>query len=204
MNKFMSIFKKKIDFSQFIANLISFQLDFIESNFDKMVILADEYKILGESDKKDLYEKLQTLSIADILLKCHLSLSNNIAPEEMNNCIAVMYRRCLIEYKNMQEKEAIDSAKRVLDLIGSMEDAKKDMEQSMEETNKTGYEMNKINEHDEQEYYLCSGFSKYYAGNNMKSENWEGKHFAAFKLAKAFVKTDIVKAMLKDFKIIWN
>ena len=201
----MSIFKKKIEFSQFIANLISFQLDFIENNFDKMVTLTDEFMALTESDKKDLYEKLQTLSIADILIECHLNLSDKVALQEINNCIAVMYRRCLVEYKRMQEKEAIDKAKRVLDLIECMEDAKKNTEQTRERrASKRGYEMNRINEQDEQKYYLCSGFSDYYAGKDVKSENWEGKHFAAFKLAKAIVKTDIVKITLKDFKIIWE
>lgn len=200
----MSIFKKKIDFSQFIANLISFQLDFIKNNFDKMAILADEFKVLTESDKKDLYEKLQTLSVADILIECHLNLSDKVEPQEINNCIAVMYRRCLVEYKRMQEKEAIDKAKRVLDLIEYMEDAKKDTEQTRERASKHGYEMNRVNEQDEQKYYLCSGFSDYYAGKDVKSENWEGKHFAAFKLAKAIVKTDIVSITLKEYKIIWN
>jgi hypothetical protein len=30
----------------------------------------------------------------------------------------------------------------------------------------------------------------------------EGKNFAAFKLAKAIVKADLVETMLKDFKVI--
>ncbi len=200
----MSTFKKRVEFSQFIANLISFQLDFVENNFDKMAILADEFKVLTASDKKDLYEKLQTLSIADVLIECHLNLSDKVVPQEINNCIAVMYRRCLVEYKRMQEKEAIDKAKRVLDLIEYMEDAKKDTEQTRERAGRRGYEMNKINERDEQKYHLCSGFSDYYAGKDVKSENWEGKHFAAFKLAKAIVETDIVKTTLNDFKIIWD
>lgn len=200
----MSIFKKKIEFSQFIANLVSFQLDFIENNFDKMVVLADEFRVFTENDKKDLCEKLQTLSVADILIECHLNFSDKVAPQEINNCIAVMYRRCLVEYKHMQEKEAINKAKKVLELIEYMEDAKKDTEQTRERASKRGYEMNKINEQDEQKYYLCSGFSDYYAGKDVKSENWEGKHFAAFKLAKAIVKTDIINIMLNECKITWN
>ncbi len=200
----MSIFKKKIDFGQFVANLISFQLDFIENNFDKMAVLADEFKVLTESDKKDLYEKLHTLSVADILLECHINLSNKVSPQEINNFIAVMYRRCLVEYKHMQEKEAIDKAKRVLDLIDCMEEARKDPDQTRERASKKGYEINGVSEHDEQKYLLCNGFSDYFAGKDIKSENWEGKHFAAFKMAKALVKADIVRNMLKETTVVWS
>lgn len=84
--------------------------------------------------------------------------------------------------------------------------AEEDMQKQNERNEETGYDpAYKIsNEIDKQKFYLCSGFSKYYADNDIKSENWEGKNFAAFKFAKAFVKTDIIKTALKDFKIIWN
>lgn len=45
----MSIFKKKIDFSQFLADLISVQFEFLEKNFDKLIILADEFGVCSIS-----------------------------------------------------------------------------------------------------------------------------------------------------------
>jgi hypothetical protein len=49
----MSILKKKIDFNQFLADLITFQCDFLEGNFDKLIILADEFNVLMEKDKQE-------------------------------------------------------------------------------------------------------------------------------------------------------
>ena len=54
---------------------------------------------------------------------------------------------------------------------------------------------------DKERFYLCSAFAKYYAGEDVKSESWEGRHFAAFKLAKALTKADIVAAALKHYKV---
>ena len=42
----MLFFKKKISFCQFLADLISYQLSFLETDFNKLVLLADESKVL--------------------------------------------------------------------------------------------------------------------------------------------------------------
>jgi hypothetical protein len=49
----MSIFKQKINFSQFLADLIILQCDFLQNNFNKLVVLADEFKVLTEKDKEE-------------------------------------------------------------------------------------------------------------------------------------------------------
>ncbi len=56
----MGLFKQKIDFSQFLADLISFQYDFLENNFNKLIVLADEFKVLTEKDKEDFLIKHAT------------------------------------------------------------------------------------------------------------------------------------------------
>jgi hypothetical protein len=198
----MSLFKKKIDFSQFVADLICFQLDFLENNFSQLTPLADEFGVLTEIDKKDLYENIQTLAVADILLGCHLNLCDRIAPENINRCVAVMYRRSLVEYKGMPEKEAENKAHKVLDLLNLMEQVEKEDKRLREEASKTGYQMKRMNnEYDEAKYFLTSGFAKYFAGKNKDAKDYEGKHFAAFKMAKAITISDIVAVSLKECKV---
>ena len=67
----MSIFKKKIDFGQFLADLITHQCDFLGNNFNKLVTLADEFKVLTEKDKEEFLDKAHELIIVDILMSCN-------------------------------------------------------------------------------------------------------------------------------------
>ena len=185
------IFKEKIGFTQFVANLIQFQIDFIENNFDKLVDLADEYKVLSKNDKNELKSKIQVLAIADILYGCHQKLSGNISPQDINNCVAAVHKQYLTEYKNISEDIAtkqVVSVKSFLEYLGTQE--------------YDNEEANKMNAHDKSLFYLCSSFAAYFAGTNIKSKNYEGKQFAAFKLAKAITKGDLVANSLKRYSIV--
>ena len=195
----MSLFKKKIDFAQFVANLIQFDIDFLENDFNKMVVLADEYKILSENDKADLYEKAQTLAVVDILLGCRQYLSDKISLDDIGECVVVMYNRCLKEYKKVPEKEARSKTNMVFELVSFMDKATAD-----EEDFKERVDEDSLSPYGLQLLALTIGFSNYFAGEDPKGKNWEGKQFAAFKLAKAITQADIVNQSLKNYIVIDN
>jgi hypothetical protein len=100
-------------------------------------------------------------------------------------------------------KKRLDSVMNLFEIVDEVEE---DTQKRNDKNKKTGYkppyeidgEINK------QKFYLCKGFSRYCVDDDIKSKNWEGKNFAAFKFAKAFVNTNIVNNMLKDYKIIWG
>jgi len=199
----MGLFKQKIDFSQFLADLISFQYDFLENNFNKLVVLADEFKVLTEKDKEDFFDKAHELIIVDILVSCSQRFYKNLSSEEIGEAVSIVYAKYLIEHKKISKilaEEKLGKVMKLFDLVGKAEE---EVQKRDEHYKKIGYKSYpKIdNDIDGQKFYLCSGFSNYYAGEDIKSENLEGKHFAAFKLAKGFVKSDIVGQSLKHYSV---
>lgn len=200
----MGLFKQKIDFSQFLADLITFQHDFLENNFNKLVILADEFKVLIKRDKEEFLDKAHELIIVDIMVSCDQHFKN-LSSEEIGKSISIIYAQYLTEHKKVAKALAEEKLEKVMKLFELVSKAEKDTQKQHEEYEKIGYtSYPKIdNDIDKQKFYLCNGFSNYCAGEDVKSENWEGKHFAAFKLAKAFVKSDIVAQSLKNYSVIF-
>jgi hypothetical protein len=201
----MGLFKQKIDFSQFLADLISFQYDFLENNFNKLVVLADEFKVLTEKDKEDFFDKAQELIIVNILMSCNQRFYKNLSSEEIAYAIGRVYGQFLTEHRRIQEATAERKIQKVMELCELADKAEKDIQNQHEEYEKIGYtSYPKIdNDVDKQKFYLCNAFSNYCAGEDVKSENWEGRHFAAFKMAKGFVKWNIVDNSLKHCAIIF-
>lgn len=198
----MSFFKKKIDFVQFLADVITFQCDFLENNFNKMVVLADEYKVLTEKAKKEFFDKAHELLIVDILLSCGQHFNNNLSSEEAGEAVNIVYRGYLTEYKISPKEEVEKKLDSVMKLVDFVIKAEEDAQRLKKWSQEIGYESHGFkDEVEKQKFYLCQGFCDYCVGKDMKSENWEGKNFAAFKFAKAFVKADILGIMLKEYKI---
>ncbi len=202
----MSIFKKKIDFGQFLADIIKFQFEFLENNFNEMIVLVDEFGVLSEKDKDEYAAKTYDLLIADIFMSCNQQFYKKLSSEEIGQAVSAVYLRYMIDFLKLSERVAEgkvnDSLKVIKLAVKAEDDTQRQKEKNLEVGYKSAYEID--NEIDKQKFYLCRGFSSYCAGDNMKSENWEGKNFAAFKLAKGIIKTDIVSLMLKDFKINWK
>lgn len=188
----MSLFKQKISFHQFLADLISFQFDFLDSNFDKLIVLADEFKVLTDGDKKEFLDKSHELVIADIFISCTQHSNHKLSPEEIGKSVGAVYGQYSTTYKKMSELSAREKMENVINLL--------------ELANKLEEELQKrhdgmVGHTDDQKFYLCSAFSEYCAGGDSKSKNWEGKKFAAFKLAKAIVKGDVVMQSLKHTSV---
>lgn len=191
----MVFFKKKVDAVQFLADLIFSQFDFLESNFTQLADLADEFNVLTEVDREELFNKASELVIVDIVMSCNQNFYDSISSEEAGKAVGTMYRRYLTEYKKAPELlvgEKLSSVMRLFELVGKVEESNFESPREFE------------NEIESQKFYLCSGFRNYYVEENIKSENWEGKGFAAFKFAKAIVKADIVRVMMKDYNVIWD
>jgi len=201
----MSLFKQKIDFNQFLANLIAFQFDFLKNNFNKLVVLADEFKVLTEKDKEELLDKTHELMIADIFISCGQHFHHKLPSEEIGKVIGAIFGQYLIKHNRVAESLAtkrIDNIEKLFKLVDKTEVETQKRHEEYEKIGQPIYPKIK-DETEKQKFYLCSGFGKYYAGEDIKSENWEGKKFAAFKLAKAFVINDVVGQSLKHYSIIF-
>lgn len=177
----------------------------MEKNFNKLVVLADKFKVLTEKDKEEFLAKAHELIIVDIMMGCDQYFSKNLSSEEVGKVISVVYAQYLTEYKKIPKTLAEKELGKVMeffDLVCKAEENIQKQHEQYEKISHTSYP--KIdNDIDKQKFYLCSGFSEYCAGKDIKSENWEGKHFAAFKLAKGFVKSDIIAQSLKHYSIVF-
>ena len=97
----MSTFKNKIDFGQFLADLITHQCDFLENNFNKLVTLADEFKVLTDKDKEEFLDKAHELIIVDILMSCNQNFCKDLSSEEVGEAVSIVYAQYLTEYKKI-------------------------------------------------------------------------------------------------------
>lgn len=199
----MSLFKKKINFPQFLADVITFQCDFVEENFSRLAALADEFKVLTEEDKNEFHDKAYELVVVDIMISCCQQFHKHLSSEEVGEAVSIVYAKYLTEYKGMRRTLAEHKLEKVMqffDLICKEEDYQSRNKQNKE----MGYNAPQIQgDVNEQKFYVCRAFANYCVGEDMKSANWEGRHFAAFKFAKGFVKSGIVGNMLKEFRIIF-
>ncbi len=143
--------------------------------------------------------------IVDILISCNQHFYKNLSSEKVGEAVSIVYAQYLTEYKKISKILAENKLEKIMKLFEMVCKAEEDTQKLEEENKKIGYKSPyKIdNDLDKQKFYLCKGFSNYCAGENVKSENWEGKHFAAFKLAKAFIKSDIVAQSLKNYSVVF-
>ena len=181
----MAFFKKSIDFGQFIGDAIFNSVNFYDVNSEKLIPMADEFKVLDKDDMAELKELGYSLIIADLMISCQVNFSGKTSNEETGKAIGFLYTRFLNEVKHLDENEI----KRKTDTLGKLLGA---VEANEKKPNNTEEELKLL---------LCSTFAELYSGENLKDKKVEGKRFAAFKLAKAIVKADIIKTMLKEFKI---
>ena len=199
----MSIFKKKIYFPQFLADLITSQFDFLEKNSDKLIVLADESKILTEKDKEELLDKSHELIIVDIMMSCSQHFCKHLSSEDAGEAVSIVYAKYLTEHKKVSKTIAEKKFEKVMEFLELVCQAEQDIQERGEHYKEIGHnsypKIGKVI--DKQKFYICSGFSNYCAGKDMKAGNWEGKHFAAFKLAKGFVKGNIVSNALKHYSV---
>ena len=199
----MSIFKKKIDLGQFLADLIIYQFDFLEKNSDKLIVLVDEFKVLTEKDKEEFLQKAHELVIVDIAMSCSQHFYRNLSSDESGEAVSVVYAQYLTEHKKLLRTEAEKKLEKVMELFESVCKVEEKVQNRNEYNKEIGHNSpHKIDSDiDKQKFYLCSGFSDYCVGEDTKSRNWEGKHFAAFKLAKGIVKGNIVANALKQYAV---
>jgi hypothetical protein len=166
---------------------------------EELVVLADEFKVLTEKDKEKFLDKAHQLIIVDIMMSCYQHFYKNLSSEEVGKAVSTVYAGYLTEYKKISKTLAEGKLQKAMKLFELVCKAEEDNQKRDEHYKKIGYKSYpKIdNDIDKQKFYLCSGFAEYCAGEDMKAENWEGKSFAALKLAKGFVKADIVANLLR-------
>lgn len=181
----MAFFKKNIDFGQFVGDAIFYSINFYDANSEKLIPMADEFRVLDDSDTTELKEFGYSLIIADLMISCQINFNGKVSNEEIGKAIGFLYTRFLNEVKHLDEHDI----KRKTDALGKLLG-------KVEANEKTSN-----NTEEELELLLCSTFAELYSGENLKDKKVEGKRFAAFKLAKAIIKADIIKTMLKEFKV---
>jgi len=104
----MSIFKKKIYFPQFLADLINNQMDFLEMNFNKLIVMADEFRVLTDIQKEEFLDKAHELIIADIVMGCSQCFYKKISSEEVGEAVSIIYGKYLTEFKKVSKTLALE------------------------------------------------------------------------------------------------
>jgi hypothetical protein len=199
----MSLFKKRVSFPQFVADLICFQCRFLEGNFDKLIALADEMKVLTKEDKEEFLDKADALLMADLTMGCSRHFSAYISQVEVGKGVGFLYEKYLTELKHLPKVEVDRKVESVIRLFDLAQKAEENERGRHAHYNNIGYTSFPRVEDPAKagQLHLCHGFAEYCTGNDMKAEGWLGRNFAAFKLATAVVTGDIVGRALKEYKV---
>ena len=199
----MSIFRKKVYFPQFLSDMITHQMEFLEKNFHKLIVLADESQVLTDAQNKDFYGKAHELIILDIIVGCNLHFHRETSSEQVGEAVSIVYGKYLLEYKKTPMELADAKMQRLMGLLELLDRAEEKDHKYDEYAKKIGYERPYRIDNDiaKVKYYVCNAFCDYCVGEDVKSENWQGRRFAAFKFAKAVVLSDVVGTYLKEVKV---
>ena len=201
----MALFRQRIQFPQFIADLITCQFDFLASNFDKLIVLADESHALGETDRQEIFEKTHALIVVNILLRCTQYFSNTLSSEAAGEAVSMVYGKYLTEYRNVPKAVAEQKMGKVLLLLDLVSKAEVDVHaRNADYRNIADASFPSIvGDVNKQQFYLCSAFAAYCAGDSLRDAGWESKRFAAFRLAKGIVGGDIVGNARGRYRVIF-
>jgi hypothetical protein len=202
----MSIFKKKIYFPQFLADLINNQMDFLEMNFNNLIVMADEFRVLTDNQKEEFLDKAHELIIADIVMSCSQYFYKKMSSEEVGEAVSIIYGKYLTEFKKVSKTLALKKIEKVIELLEHISKAEEKAQEHDEYDKKIGYNppYRIDNDIDKMKLYLCQAFRDYCVGEDVKSENFEAKHFAVFKFATAIVKGNVVAHALKQYAVIFR
>ena len=199
----MSIFKKEIAFGQYLFDLITYQMDFLEKNFEKLLIVADESRILTDRQKEEFLDKAHELLIVDIIMGCNLHFHKDHTSEEIGEGVSIVYAKYLTEYQKLSETLAEEKLEKVIKLLALWCKAGEHAQERGEHYK----EMDRFLPHgiesdvDKMKLYLCHAFCDYCVGEDMRSGNWQDRQCVAFTFAKTFVLSDIVGTYLKKVTV---
>lgn len=199
----MSIFKKEIDFGQYLFDLITYQMDFLEQNFYKLIVVADESKILTDGQKEEFLDKAHELLIVDIIMGCNLHFHKEHTSDEIGEGVSIVYAKYLTEYQKVSKTLAEEKLEKVIKLLALWCKAGERAQEHGEHYKET----DRILPHgigsdiDIMTLYLCHAFCDYCVGEDETSEDWQDRQFAAFKFARTFVLRDIVGTYLREVKV---
>jgi hypothetical protein len=124
------------------------------------------------------------------MVSCQIHFGKIISNEQIGREIGFIYVLFLGKEKHLNKNEIDRKANELENLLIALE--KNEDKETCRKIGKTK---------DGLKFLLCSTFAELYSGDNLKDKIVKGKRFAAFKLAKAIIKTDLVRIMLKEFKI---
>lgn len=177
----------------------------MENNFDKLIVLADESDVLTEKEKEEFLDKAHELIIADIMMGCEQYFYKSLSSEEIGAGVRQVYAGYLTEYKKVSKALAEKKTEKVSEFLGLICRAEEKAQERDEHYEKVGYSspFRMDNDINKMKLHLCQAFRNYCVGEDVESVNWEGRGFAAFKLAKSFVKANIVAHALKHYAIIF-
>jgi hypothetical protein len=196
-------FRKRTSFPQFVADLISFQCEFLAGNFDKLIAMADELKILTTQDKDNFFHKAHALLMVNLLMSCRQHFSAHISQEEVGKGVGFLYEKYLTEVKRQPKAEVDGKMEDVLALIDLVSRAEESYCRRQAHCRDSGdTSVPKIDDPVKAaQLHLCQGFAEYCAGPDMKTDVWQGRRFAAFKLAMGLVAGDIVGNALAQYRV---
>ena len=95
----MALFKKRISFPQFLADLVSFQCGFLARSCDKLIALADESNVLTQEDREQFFDKTHALLVVDITMRCCQYFSAQVSSEEVGRGVSIVYGSYLTEHE---------------------------------------------------------------------------------------------------------
>lgn len=193
----MSVFKKKIEINELFGMLIVYGFKFFENEFDSMMAVVDEKRVLSSIDKERLKELSGALVVVNLIVGKDVHLRNNITHDDFSEKIGKVYIKYLEEVKQLDRPQIDRQVSQVAELIESwntLSDAQL-KGKVLEQEKSSLYTINSAD--DMEKFSLCYTFAELYSSENEKN-------IPAFKLAKYFVKNDMMGEFLKEFEVVFN
>lgn len=188
----MAIFKHKINIDEFIGLLLVYGFKLFETQSDFLLSTVDESDVLSESDITNLKELSGTLVAVNLVVGEHIYLSDKISHDEFSELLAKLYVKFLEEVKTLDKIEINKKADQFGVLLNSWVQLQKVLLEGGSNEKESLYPY--ITVDDYLKYVLCYAFAEFYS--KVKKKN-----IIAFKFAQYFVKNDMMREFLKEYKV---
>ncbi len=197
----MSLLKKKINFEDLIRLLLIYGHKFFENEFDQIITTTDNRKMLTDDGKRRLFGLTSPLVAVNLIVGKDIHFLNKISHDDFSDKLGRTYVKYLQDVKQADKQEIDIRVGEVARIIKIWTEIKAERleETDWEPKKRSLFEINNVD--DMEKFTLCCAFAEVYSVGNVSDSIEEEKNIVAFKLAKYFVKNDMMGEFLKEFNV---
>ncbi len=193
--------KQKLNIEGLIRLLLIYGHKFFENELGTIIAVTDDGKILEADDKQKLFGLTSSLVAVNLIVGKDIHFGNKIPHDNFSEILGRTYVKYLEDVKQANKQEIGKKADELARIIKAWTEIKAERldETDWEPKKRSLFEINSAD--DMEKFTLCCAFAEIYSESNVPDSIEEDKNIVAFKLAKYFVKNDMMGEFLKEFNV---